>query len=126
MEKRQLKRLTILHESYVNQRQYETLQLKRKRKALGRRLAAFFTLFSILLCILFATLHSQGKILDDKKAELETVQKQYDDLKEKQQELKDEIRKLEDKEYSGKYVRQEYFLSDDGEIIFSVPKDDVD
>ena len=36
--------------------------------------------------------------------------------------LKDEIVKLNDDEYIGKLARKEYFLSDDNEIIFTLPE----
>ena len=36
--------------------------------------------------------------------------------------LKDEIVKLNDDDYIGKLARKEYFLSDDNEIIFTLPE----
>lgn len=36
--------------------------------------------------------------------------------------LKDEVVKLNDDEYIAKLARSEYFLSQDGEIIFNIPE----
>ncbi|RKJ59809.1 septum formation initiator, partial [Butyricicoccus sp. 1XD8-22] len=43
--------------------------------------------------------------------------------KEQQEMLNLQIAKLEDDEYLAKLARKEYFLSEEGEIIFTIPKD---
>lgn len=44
-------------------------------------------------------------------------------LQSKQKQLKGEIVKLNDDDYIKKIARRDYFLSEDGEIIFNVKKD---
>ncbi|MBO1910044.1 septum formation initiator family protein, partial [Microvirga sp. 3-52] len=43
-----------------------------------------------------------------------------------QEMLMNQLAKLEDDEYIAKLARQEYFLSDDNEIIFSMPNKKVE
>ena len=45
-------------------------------------------------------------------------------LKDKQSALEEEIVKLNDDEYIAKLARRDYFLSDEGEIIFNIPDSD--
>ena len=46
------------------------------------------------------------------------------EVKEQQEMLNLQIAKLEDDEYIAKLARKEYFLSDEGEIIFTIPSDE--
>ena len=50
----------------------------------------------------------------------------YEKLQDKEIELKEQIKRLNDKEYIEKLARSEYFLSNDGEIIFKLPEDKKD
>ena len=43
-------------------------------------------------------------------------------MQKEEEQLKEEIVKLNDDEYIAKLARKEYFLSDDGEIIFNLPE----
>ena len=45
-------------------------------------------------------------------------------LEKEQRLLEEEIVKLNDDEYIAKFARKEYFLSDDGEIIFNLPENE--
>ena len=58
----------------------------------------------------------------DKKDEKEQVQQELVSLEKEESLLKDEIVKLNDDDYIGKLARKEYFLSDDNEIIFTLPE----
>ena len=44
-------------------------------------------------------------------------------MQDKEIDLKEQIKRLNDKEYIEKLARSEYFLSNDGEIIFKLPEE---
>lgn len=67
---------------------------------------------------------AQEEMLRTKNEQLKTTEAELEKMKEHQRALQEEIMKLQDEEYIGKYARQEYFLSDDGEIIFSIPNEE--
>ena len=69
-----------------------------------------------------STLISQNSTLADKKVEKEQAQQELSSLQKEESLLKDEIVKLNDDDYIGKLARKEYFLSDDNEIIFTLPE----
>ena len=65
---------------------------------------------------------NQNARLAEKEEEKRQVQEQLATVKEQQEMLKLQITKLEDDDYIAKLARKEYFLSEDGEIIFTIPK----
>ncbi|KIO69426.1 hypothetical protein B4064_1271 [Caldibacillus thermoamylovorans] len=91
-----------------------------------RRLTLFFVFVAIVSYTLIKTLYTQATVLNEKQDQLKEVQAEYNQIKENQEILKENITKLQDDEYVGKYARQEYYLSDEGEIIFSIPDKEVD
>ena len=86
----------------------------------------FFVFVAIVSYTLIKTLYTQATVLNEKQDQLKEVQAEYNQIKENQEILKENITKLQDDEYVGKYARQEYYLSDEGEIIFSIPDKEVD
>lgn len=114
----------VINQTYYNKRTKESLREQRKRKALIRRLVAFFIVAGATTFLVLNTMHSQQKLLNEKEKQLEQLKAEYNKIEEMQQFLQEEIIKLQDEEYIGKYARQELFLSDDGEIIFSIPDEE--
>ena len=60
-------------------------------------------------------------MLEAKQEEKVKLEETLAKLEKKQQILENEIIKLNDDEYIGKFARSEYFLSDIGEVIFNIP-----
>ena len=60
--------------------------------------------------------------LDEKTEEKEQLKKNLAKLEKDETLLKEEIVKLNDDDYIAKLARKDYFLSDDNEIIFTLPK----
>lgn len=117
-------KIPIINQSYMNEQNQHSLHVKRKKKLLIRRLTVFFIFAGIITFISAKTLHSQSKLMEAKQEQLDALQKEYKNIEKQQSILQDEIIKLQDDEYIGKYARQEFFLSDDGEIIFSIPNEE--
>jgi len=57
----------------------------------------------------------------DKYQEADNLEKQLAILKDKEENLNDEILKLQDPEYLARYAREKYFYSKDGELIIRIP-----
>ncbi|MEN0647529.1 septum formation initiator family protein [Caldifermentibacillus hisashii] len=120
------KRVPILNETYKSHQEQHSIYIKRRKKLLIRRLTLFFVFVAIVSYTLIKTLYTQASVLNEKQDQLKEVQAEYNQIKENQEILKENITKLQDDEYVGKYARQEYYLSDEGEIIFSIPDKEVD
>ncbi|ERL63915.1 FtsB family cell division protein [Schleiferilactobacillus shenzhenensis] len=93
-------------------------------RAVHRRRFVFLTaILAVVLCFLGFKLHQarsaqaevQGR-LNHSRTEMTAVQKKND-------QLKGEVKQLHDPDYLAKYIREKYYFSKPGEIIFSLPGD---
>ena len=99
-------------------------QIKQRQKVLSRRrLAVFFVVAATVCIVLVSTMVSQNALLAEKEAQIKNVQEELMAVQEQQQMLELQIAKLQDDEYIAKLARKEYFLSEEGEIIFTIPKE---
>ncbi|MBY6088244.1 septum formation initiator family protein [Priestia flexa] len=115
--------VTKLNTEYSQQQQNLKKQTDRKRIGLIRRLT-FFGVLALLIGIgIVTTLITQASAIENKKAEKEKLEQQLTKLESKEKQLESEIVKLNDDEYIKKIARRDYFLSEDGEIIFNIKKD---
>lgn len=96
---------------------------KKQKILLRRRLIAFSIIASIILTFLISAIWNQNQRLANKQKEKEVVLAELKKVKNQQKSLNLQITKLEDDEYIAKLARKEYFLSDNGEIIFTIPEE---
>lgn len=95
---------------------------KKKIKKKATRLATFGVLSIILIIIISLTLFSVFLDIIDKYKEKNKLNQELIALKEKESELKTNVKKLEDPEYLARYAREKYFYSKDGELILRIPE----
>nr|WP_295970496.1 septum formation initiator family protein [uncultured Bacillus sp.] len=113
-----------LKTQYAIQQEEGQLHAARRKKVLIRRLTAFFVLAAVITFFMVSTVISQNKVEAKKLEEKEQLEKELVALKSEESLLKDEIVKLNDDEYIAKLARKEYFLSEKGEIIFTLPEEE--
>ncbi|WP_026583006.1 FtsB family cell division protein [Bacillus sp. J33] len=117
------KNVAKMETSYVRQQEAAEISAGRRKKLLFRRLAAFFTMAAAISVFMISTLVSQSAALESKVEEKNRLDKELAELKKKEVILEEEIVKLNDDEYIAKLARKDYFLSDNNEIIFSLPEE---
>ncbi|KUP04552.1 cell division protein DIVIC [Bacillus coahuilensis p1.1.43] len=115
--------ITTMQNDYVTYREQQSHKKSVKKKMLVRRLLVLFTLSVAIIGALANVLFSSSGTLQAKKEELQAQKEQLQQVESQQQMLEEEIIKLNDDEYIKKLARRDYFLSDEGEIIFTLPKD---
>ena len=99
-------------------------QIKQRQKVLSRRrLAVFFVVATAVCIVLVSTMLNQKELLAEKEAQKAKVQEELMTVQEQKKMLELQIAKLQDDEYIAKLARKEYFLSEEGEIIFTIPKE---
>ena len=98
---------------------------KKKQKRAKKKALRFFvfgiaciTLITIII-LSFSKLWVQIYEKYKEKKELETKLK---NLKEKEQDLEIDVEKMQDPEYVGRYLREKYYYSKDGEYILRIPE----
>jgi cell division protein DivIC len=107
--------------SYAKQQEVAEINVNMKRKRLFRRLSVFFIGAAVLFVFMISTLVSQSSVLDEKRAEKKKLDQELALLKKQEVMLEEEIVKLNDDEYISKLARKDYFLSENGEVIFNIP-----
>ncbi|TYV85455.1 FtsB family cell division protein [Listeria monocytogenes] len=95
----------------------------RRRIALFRRVAFMAIIFVIVGGLLTITYTKQALTLKEKKAKQVQVDKKMVAMKDEEEALNEQIKKLHNDDYIAKLARSEYYLSKDGEIIFNIPEE---
>ncbi|OFF81756.1 cell division protein DIVIC [Listeria monocytogenes] len=95
----------------------------RRRIALFRRLAFMAIIFVVVGGLLTITYTKQALTLKEKKAKQVQVDKKMVVMKDEEEALNEQIKKLHNDDYIAKLARSEYYLSKDGEIIFNIPEE---
>lgn len=93
------------------------------RVRLYRRLALFGILVVLTAIGIGSMMFSQNKTLAAIELEKAEALERLEEVQEEQAMLKHQITKLNDDEYIAKLARKEYYLSEDGEIIFAIPEE---
>ncbi len=120
MRKNQAK-LTTMKSDFVSLEDEKRMKREKKRKALSRRLVVIMVLFLVSLSSVIYLKVSKEKAYNEKVAQRQQLEADYEALKEQETELNQEIVNLNSEEYIGKLAREEYYLSKPGETIFTIP-----
>lgn len=123
MEPQRSRKITTLHSNYTQEQSEQQLERKKKRRGLYRRLTLIGVIAVSISYIMGSIFFSQVEAIEQKLNEKEKLEKKYANLKQQEKNHRAEIVKLNDDEYVAKLARNEYFLSEEGEIIFKLPKD---
>src|SRR5690606_13079756 len=114
--------ITSLETNYMKQQEVIMRRTAKRKKLLIRRLSIFLILTVALSYLVISTFMYRSDVLEAKKKEEEKLEKTLAELQKEQTKLEDEIVKLNDDDYLAKLARSEYFLSEEGEIIFNIPE----
>ena len=115
------KQIASINTDYVRSIERQENRIKAKKVRLARRLVLFSILSFALVGLLISTLLSSKSAYEEKQLQKEQVAQELEQVKEEQEILEVQISKLNDDEYIGKLLRKQYFLSEEGEIIFTLP-----
>lgn len=118
------KQIASINSDYVRSIERHDKNNKAKKVRLYRRLVAFTVMSIMIVGFLVSALVSSNNALDRKIGQKEKVAEELAKIQEEQEMLNLKISKLNDDEYIGKLLRKDYFLSEEGEIIFSLPESD--
>lgn len=99
----------------------EAKKLAKNRAIRNRRIVSGFAIILFIIGILGKTLMNQNERLEEKRQILKEREEELVQAMETQELLKLQLAKLDDDEYIAKLARKEYFLSEEGEIIFTIP-----
>ncbi|WP_313894747.1 septum formation initiator family protein [Psychrobacillus sp.] len=118
------KQIPSINADYVRSVERQDKKSRAKKVRLYRRLAVFTVMSIMVISFLVSQLVLSNNALDQKIEQKEKVVEELAKIQEEQEMLSLKISKLNDDEYIGKLLRKDYFLSEEGEIIFSLPESD--
>ncbi|MES1042057.1 MULTISPECIES: FtsB family cell division protein [Peribacillus] len=116
------KKVAKIENPYVAQQEKKVQTVEKKKRGLMRRLTLYSVFAAVFLIFAVSTLITQNVALDEKVQQKEELKGKLAGLKKDETLLKEEIVKLNDDDYIAKIARRDYFLSEKGEIIFTLPK----
>ena len=81
----------------------------------------FYTIGLIISIVLCTTSFlTNGRQIVDSKKEMQKLEQEYQNKLAEEEELKNEINKLQDPEYMARYAREKYLYSKNNEIIIKI------
>ena len=92
-----------------------------KRKKVKRKFFLISLVYIALGAILIQSVGSTMYQIYVKNKEKKEFEKELLELKDKEEELKATVTKLQDPDYVARYAREKYLYSKDGEIIIRIP-----
>lgn len=95
---------------------------KRKRKVKNRKILLFLCVCSVVLIVsLCFTIGNCWVEIFAKYQEKKQLEKALVELKDKEEELKVDVKKMQDPDYIARYAREKYLYSKDGELVIQIP-----
>ncbi|MEK5040527.1 septum formation initiator family protein [Sporosarcina sp. FSL K6-3457] len=114
--------VATIQTEYVRSQQKKANRKNARKVKLYRRLTVFAVIVAITFGGLTQMLIKQKQVLAAKEQQQVEMLSQLEVVQEEQEMLKRQLAKLDDDDYIAKLARKEYFLSENNEIIFSVPE----
>lgn len=123
MNKREQKIYSIRSE-YMEQYERQQKRNQRRKRSLIQRLVIAGVLMLATVAYMVHYHLEQRSVYSEKLKEYEALQSEMSELKKTEEELKEEIKLLNDEDYILEIARTNYFLTKEGELIFLL--DDAD
>ncbi len=92
-----------------------------KTAKIKRKIIITSIIYIVLGAIILQNIGSTSYEIYNKMKEKREFTKVMSDLKEKEEELKGTVTKLQDPDYVARYAREKYLFSKNGEIIIRIP-----
>lgn len=120
-QKAETREVTSIRNDYVRSVEMEGERKKAHRVRLFRRLTVFGLLVLMATIWVGSTIYAQTQSISEKEQLRGQALLQLEEVEKQQHQLEEQILLLNDEEYLAKLARKDYFLSDEGEIIFTTP-----
>lgn len=114
------RKVTKLRTDYLNDEREKQQNFVMKRRKLIRRLTGVGICAAIFFTVIITTLFNQSTDIETRLEKKQMLESKLIELKEQEKLQRNEIMKLNDEEYVAKIARDEFFFSDEGEVIFKI------
>lgn len=107
--------------NYTKKRDSEKKQLASESRVSRRRTMVFGSLLTAIVVILLTVAFSQKQSNEELHDEVLATSEVLDEKNKHHSDLEQQIRQLNDDNYILRIARSEFFLSEEGELIFNLP-----
>ena len=108
---------------YTSQKNAKKRRQEKRKQVVKKRITVFGGILLAVIIVLLILVFAQIKSNNEASTQRQAKEEQYQKLQDKEIELKEQLNNLNDPSYIEKVARDEYYLSNDGEVIFKLPED---
>ncbi|RIM82408.1 FtsB family cell division protein [Staphylococcus arlettae] len=117
------KKVENIGNTYTSDKNQQKKKQQMRRRVVRKRITLFGGILLAIILILVVMLVTQTKSNEEASIERQDKQERYQKQQDEELALKEELNNLNDKSYIEKVARDDYYLSNDGEVIFKLPDD---
>ena len=125
MKERKSSKVTQLRNEYTKTKTVQAHRENKFRKQRKRRIASIAVISGLFITGLSVNLVKNTQLISDLDAQKVAAAEELEQVEATQENLQNEVKKLQDDEYIAKLARSQYYLSKEGEIVFSFPEDNA-
>ncbi len=108
--------------NYTKKRDSEKKQLKTEARVSRRRALVFGSVLMVIVIVLLMIGINQKKANQELEQEVAATSEVLDNKNKQHSDLEQQIKQLNDDNYILRIARSEFFLSEEGELIFNLPE----
>ena len=108
--------------NYTKKRDSEKKQLKTETRVSRRRALVFGSVLMVIVIVLLMIGLNQKKANQELEQEVAATSEVLDNKNKQHSDLEQQIKQLNDDNYILRIARSEFFLSEEGELIFNLPE----
>lgn len=108
---------------YIENENRRKRQRDMKKRVVKRRIMLFAGILLAIIIVLSIMVISQTRSNADDAQERKVKEEKFQKQQDEEIALKEQLNNLNNKEYIEKVARDDYYLSNDGEVIFKLPED---
>lgn len=122
-DKQLSKKVENIGNTYTSSENKKKQQKQTRKRVIRRRTTLFGGILLLIIIILSVMLVTQKQSNSEDAAERQQKEQKYQKQQDEELALKEQLNNLNDKDYIEKVARDDYYLSNDGEVIFKLPSD---
>lgn len=108
--------------NYTKKRESEKKRLQNETRVSRRRTVVFGSVLLVIVLLLLLVGVNQKKANQELQTEVAATSEVLDERNKKHDDLEQQIKQLNDDNYILRIARSEFFLSEEGELIFNLPE----
>ncbi|WP_407372022.1 FtsB family cell division protein [Carnobacterium sp.] len=125
MKKENQTNVAKLTNEYTHNKTLQALRERKLKRHMRRRIAGILAISCFFVSGFAINIWTNTQTISQMEQEKKEAQNELKLVEKKQENLNNQIKKLEDEDYVAKVARSQYYLSEENEIIFSLPEDNA-